>query len=338
MGNQDPNKNRITGTLFGTFIGDALAMPVHWYYDCQALREDYGIVTDYQAPQATHRNSIMYRSHFSPPNEKAAILHDTAYLWGRAGVHYHGGLAAGENTLNLQLAHLLLRMLTKTGAYRAEAYLEKYIRFMLTPGSHRDIYIEECHRAFFLNYARGKKPLKCGVIDNHIGGLASVPIIVGVTKDDLASTRQTVQQHVTLTHQDPTLLRAADRLTTILWQVIRGKPLRESIETIGNDFFSARRARQYEAKPDNAVVERIFGQTCYIDQSFPATLYLAWKYADRFREGLVANTNAGGDNCHRGAVLGALLGAANGINSIPSSWIDGLKLGSELKRLYSPAP
>ena len=32
------------------------------------------------------------------------------------------------------------------------------------------------------------------------------------------------------------------------------------------------------------------------------------KYADDLETALVANTNLGGDNCHRGAVLGALLG------------------------------
>ncbi|WP_373500889.1 ADP-ribosylglycohydrolase family protein [Desulfococcus sp.] len=41
--------------------------------------------------------------------------------------------------------------------------------------------------------------------------------------------------------------------------------------------------------------------------------------------GLIANTNLGGDNAGRGAVLGALLGAANGDGSFPASWIGGLR-------------
>ena len=28
------------GLAWGSFIGDALAMPVHWYYDRAALRRD----------------------------------------------------------------------------------------------------------------------------------------------------------------------------------------------------------------------------------------------------------------------------------------------------------
>jgi ADP-ribosylglycohydrolase len=62
----------------------------------------------------------------------------------------------------------------------------------------------------------------------------------------------------------------------------------------------------------------------------PATLYLAWKYADRPEEGLVANTMAGGDNCHRGAVLGALLGAAWGVEAWPERWRGVLRYRPEL--------
>ncbi len=40
-------QDRLTGALYGLFIGDALAMPVHWYYDTKALKRDYGLVKDY---------------------------------------------------------------------------------------------------------------------------------------------------------------------------------------------------------------------------------------------------------------------------------------------------
>ena len=52
----------------------------------------------------------------------------------------------------------------------------------------------------------------------------------------------------------------------------------------------------------------------------PASLYLAWKYHDDFEAGILANAVVGGDNRHRGAVGGSLLGAANGM---PARWPDG---------------
>jgi hypothetical protein len=71
---------------------------------------------------------------------------------------------------------------------------------------------------------------------------------------------------------------------------------------------------------------------CYIADAFPASLYLAWKYADDFEAGVIANTNVGGDNCHRGAVVGALLGAAAGAGRIPARFCDGLHDAAALRQ------
>ncbi|MFZ1641133.1 MAG: ADP-ribosylglycohydrolase family protein [Candidatus Contendobacter sp.] len=53
--------------------------------------------------------------------------------------------------------------------------------------------------------------------------------------------------------------------------------------------------------------------------------------SDDLEAALIANANAGGDNCHRGAVLGAILGAALGFPAIPERWIRGLQAHAELK-------
>ena len=94
-------RSRQTGAVLGMFIGDALAMPVHWYYDRHALLRDYGEVTGYLAPKNPHPDSILWRSTYTAVNDRADILHDQARFWGRPGVHYHQFLEAGENTLNL---------------------------------------------------------------------------------------------------------------------------------------------------------------------------------------------------------------------------------------------
>ena len=61
-----------------------------------------------------------------------------------------------------------------------------------------------------------------------------------------------------------------------------------------------------------------------MDQSIPATLYLALKYGQEAASGLISNTMCGGDNAGRGSVLGALLGAAGGLNCWPDRWRNGL--------------
>ena len=101
------------GALYGLYAGDALAMPVHWYYDRSALRRDYGTVKNYLAPRNPHPDSILWRSSYRPLNEKGQILHGQAEYWGRPGIHYHQFLKAGENTLNVKLCTLLIESLNK---------------------------------------------------------------------------------------------------------------------------------------------------------------------------------------------------------------------------------
>ena len=56
---------------------------------------------------------------------------------------------------------------------------------------------------------------------------------------------------------------------------------------------------------------------CYIDSSFPAALFMAYKYADSVEKTILANANAGGENVARGSMLGALIGAAHGLQQFP---------------------
>ena len=51
--------DRLRGALWGMFVGDALVMPVHWYYDVATLQRDFGTLHDYQAPKDFHPNSIL---------------------------------------------------------------------------------------------------------------------------------------------------------------------------------------------------------------------------------------------------------------------------------------
>ena len=105
-----PNKaDRMRGALWGMFIGDALAMPVHWYYNIATLWQDFGQIRDYQAPKAHHPNSIMALANTAKAGRGSqdgdivgnVILKGKKQHWGQANRHYHQGMQAGDNTLNL---------------------------------------------------------------------------------------------------------------------------------------------------------------------------------------------------------------------------------------------
>jgi ADP-ribosyl-[dinitrogen reductase] hydrolase len=307
--------NRWMGAFEGALAADALAMPVHWYYDREALRRDYGIVDRYLAPRNPHPDSILWRSRYEAPEARIDLLREQARYWGQRGIHYHQFLAAGENTLNFRLAAELFAFVRERGAYDAEAWLERYIGCLLEPGWHRDTYVEECHRGFFARYAAGRPPSQCGIRDEHIGGLATVPaLLAALGGRPLEELRETVRRHVGLTHAHDKVLRAADALVRLLWAIAaEGLPLREAIRREAGDWISGRKAESWSRQPDEEVVGRRFSPACYIAEAMPASLYLAWKYHEDFVAGIVANAMVGGDNCHRGAVVGSLLGAACGV-------------------------
>ena len=323
--------DHVRGLAWGSFIGDALAMPVHWYYDRAALHRDYGIVREYLPPRNPHADSILWRSEYTPLNERGDILREQAQYWGQRGVHYHQFLRAGENTLNLQLAKVLIESLVARGGYDADDYLRRYLEFMLTPGQHRDTYVEEYHRKFFTAYARGTALRKCAGSDIHIGGLAHVGVLSAFFSTDAKAAREAVREHINLTHRSEEVMAAGDALARMLCAVGAGDDLREAIFKHGTDWFSKRTAEQWSREPDEVVIGHRVSPACYIADAFPASLYLAWKYADDFETGVIANANVGGDNCHRGAVVGALLGAASGTAGMPSRFVEGMHDAGRLR-------
>jgi len=52
-------KDRLKGCLFGLFVADAVASPVHWYYDLRYLKQDYDKITGYTKPKEHMHGSIM---------------------------------------------------------------------------------------------------------------------------------------------------------------------------------------------------------------------------------------------------------------------------------------
>jgi len=303
-------------------------MPVHWYYDREALKRDYGFVQDYLAPRSPHPDSILWRSSYQAPNPKGEILHDQARYWGQKGIHYHQFLQAGENTLNIKLCSLLIQSLNDRGGYDPEDYLQRYIEFMTTPGNHRDTYIEEAHRHFFSQYARGASPEKCAAEEKHIGGLVGMAPLALFYQNDAVTARKAALEHLALTHEGPKMKEAGELFLDLLLPLLEGRNVREAVAEAKRKSAGALMAHPFDEwldKDDAEIVAGRLSTACYVDYSIPAVAYLAMKYSDDPERGLVVNTNLGGDNVHRGAVLGALLGAANGLEGFPPRWVEGLR-------------
>ncbi|HRW67224.1 MAG TPA: ADP-ribosylglycohydrolase family protein [Candidatus Competibacter sp.] len=343
--------DRLRGALWGMFVGDALAMPAHWYYDIAALQRDYGMIRDYQAPKEHHPNSIMARASTGRAGRGdqtedivgGVILKGKKARWSQPHRHYHHGLRPGDNTLNLLCVRVLIRAINAAGHYAPADFLRDYIAFMTAPESHNDTYAESYHQDFFARYAQGLPPDRCAGAEGHdtasIGGLVGLPPVLFATlgQGDRAVTDTALLSHLRLTHRSATLERYARAFGDLLMRVLQepadrlGPLACATAERLSFPATAVVERIQRNRQSDLDVIGKMLSPACYIDQSFPAVLYLAARYADDIEAALIANANAGGDNCHRGAVLGAILGAGLGFPAIPERWIQGLQARAELE-------
>lgn len=347
---------RAAAALQQSFVADALAMPVHWFYNPSDIHKTFpGGIKKFEAAPAFHPSSIM-NLHSTNAGGRGAqqvnnmpqvvgdiILKGRQQYWGIANQHYHRAMTAGENTLNLHCMRVVMRSInSNNGRYDSAIFLRDYIAFMTaeTP-QHPDTYAESFHRGFFANLAKGKAPEKCGAKTHDtasVGGLVMIaPIAIAELLCDRSLNRvqNLCRAHLFLTHPDEYLGTICDAyvelIDGLLFRTSEGaRTLIAATAKQSAGIDVAQLAQQYTG--DNHVVGGKFSRACYIQDSWPSLLYLAWKYCDDPRQALLANTNLGGDNCHRGAVLGAILGlaTANGLDKWFAQLTDVVAIREEL--------
>lgn len=339
--------DRVRGALWGVFIADSLSMPVHWYYNPRDIQRDFGRITDYAPPKKTHPSSIMSISNtggHGRGGQEGRIIgdiinHGKHDFWGKSSVHYHQGMAAGENTLNAVCTRLVMRSIAAEKGYKTGRFLADYVQFMTTPGTHNDTYAESFHRDFFSNWAKGVAPERCAGPEAHntptVGGFVMLPpVILSCLGKSETEMRKATVEHLRLTHDSDMLASRAEVYAELVYKLAQGTSLKDAAAAAGKKIgldIPALAARAANVD-DSAVVGGMFSTACYITDSFPSILYLSYKYSDSFEKAVLANTNVGGENCHRGAALGAVMGAAVGESGIPKRFIEGLAATNEIRK------
>ena len=387
---------RIQNALWGLFIGDALAMPVHWYYNPNNIKKDFpNGLKAYESPRHPHPESFMVGMGYHPDVETARrfgrpydILHEHVRFYSTSyhsleierteretehgnpapslneRYHYHHGLKAGENTLGAHLVRVLMRSVIVAGRYDQQAFIEAFIDHLASPGRNRDPYTEIYIRRWFEQYTQGLPPHACAELQRRTWSIGSHGgLIRPLTLSLLAkSTYQGIGQaieHQNLTHRSENNVAALSVLVPLLQELINGNDGKEKAiaygrkvrlpEVTGKDLFDRYRNShgpgnipseemwqlhtRLEATPMNIprlineFEEETFTQhrlatACYPEHGLPMLLYLAVRHDFNLMQSLLASANAGGDNVHRGMVLGLLLGAAS--NDMPQYLKTGL--------------
>ncbi|XP_012678776.1 uncharacterized protein LOC105896555 [Clupea harengus] len=286
-------------------------------------------------------------------------------------VHYHQGLKAGQNTLNTLCALGVGRSLTSgrfssmTEPLAQAAVLADYVKFMTTPGSHDDTYAESFHRSFFSDWQESRPTSPSKVLEfaekrykqkmnahppdsqlDSIGCLPmTIPFILLSASDDEEKAVTASLQFVRLTHPHPRLETFVALYARALHATLNGACLKQQAEAALKSpildvwdvcqSFMRRAARfpvgsEERLKVHQSAIEML-GLACYTKGALCSLFYLAHEFHSDLHGGILANTNCGGENCNRGAALGALLGSQAGHlgKCVRQEWKDGLQNAKE---------
>lgn len=396
MSNRDAKlRSRVESALWGLFVGDALAMPVHWYYNVGNIYRDFKDgINGYEAPRHPHPEAFMVGMKYDADVESAQrlgrrydILHEHVRFYdasysplemrladresehGNAVAapderfHYHHGLAAGDNTLAAHLVRVLMRSVIAEGGYDQDAFLEAFVDHMTTPGRNNDPYTEIYIRRWFENWTRGLPGYAAGdyqrrtwSIGSH-GGIIR-PLVLGMLpRTDYQAVGVGIEHH-NLTHRSENNVSALTVFVPLLRALVSGAEAASVTDHYGRSIrlprvtgrelytlyrdhggpggipraemwrlhttfrdepFEVAQTAQEFVDPRELVTR--FATACYPEHGIPLALTIAHQNDYAPHAALVANANAGGDNVHRGMILGLLVGAAH---PVPQDLRDGL--------------
>ena len=343
-------EDRAIGALMGAFIGDALALGPHWYYDLDQLHADYGQwICDYTAPKT-----------------------------GR----YHSGMKAGQLSQSGVLLRLTVQSLVDSGRYDEADFCQRMdTEFfpmldgtpMNGPGGYTSQSIREAWR----------KRIEAGLPWGQIAGNAdtteaaerilAIAIRYALQPAKLASA---ITSNTVLTQTDGTVVAMTVAFGAVLGMLVEGQAMDSSVSgklmarvksgelpfhAVTNGNLQAPRPGQLEAptagrfpSPDALLsqssiamaaidpniriepawkVSLVYGMPCAVYHQFPAAYYLAARFHDDFESAVLHAVNGGGQNQARAILAGALTGAQTGLSGIPPRFLTGLENSEELQDL-----
>lgn len=343
-------QDRAQGALLGAFIGDALALGPHWYYDLAELRRDYGEWIDgYTDPQPGRYHEGYHAGQLS---QAGFILQLLAQSLVNKGEYDHG-------TFCLQLEEKLFALLDGTpysgpGGYTSQSIREAWKKRELekasweqTGGNADTTEAIERTLALAVRYAKQPAELAHTIVSNTLLTQTD-DLVVSMTVAYGAVLGQLLLGHPFDPSIGETLMQLVKRGDLPFHAITennlqppgRGNQERSrsgifaSPDPLLTPSFIATAAADPAVSIDPAwKVSLVYGMPCAIYHILPAAYYLAARFTDDFESAVLHAINGGGQNQARAMLTGALCGAQAGLSGIPHRFIDGLEQGEELLAL-----
>lgn len=345
-------QDRAKGALLGAFIGDALALGPHWYYNIDEMRHDYGEwINDYTDPQ---------------PNR------------------YHAGLKAGQLSQAGCLLRMMMQSLVECGGYDEDDFCQRLDSQlfpeldgspMAGPGGYTSQSIREAWRR------RIKQKLPWSETGGHADTTEAIERTLALAvlySQQPGKLAEAITSNTVLTQADDTVVAMTVAYGAVLGMLVQGHPLdthlsgklMKLVKTGQLPFHAVTsdnlqppkpgdpdppRAGRFAspdalltpsymataaADPDIRIepawkVSIVYGMPCAIYHQLPAAYYLAARFRNDFESAVLHAVNGGGQNQARAILTGALAGAQVGYSGLPERLINGLQNHEELADLSS---
>jgi ADP-ribosylglycohydrolase len=343
-------QDRAAGAIMGAFIGDALGLGPHWYYDLEELHRDYGDwITTYTDPKP-----------------------------GR----YHDGLKAGQLSQAGIILRLMLRSLVEQGGYDEADFCRRMDEELFplldgTPANGPGGYTSQSIRNAWRKRVQQKLPW--GQTGGHadtteaIERTLALAVRYSTQPHELATA---ISSNARLTQIDDTVLSMTVAYGAVLSLLVQGHELdknlsdklMELVKTGELPFHAVTHSDLQPPRPGDPdpplagrfaspdalltpsyvstaandpgipieppwKVSLVYGMPCAIYHQLPAAYYLAARFPQDFESAVLHAVNGGGQNQARTILTGALAGAQAGLSGIPQRFLDGLEEGETLTQL-----
>jgi ADP-ribosylglycohydrolase len=301
--NNITTEDRLQGTVWGQFVGDAATLGTHWIYDLAEQKARY--------PEGVHG--------FEAPREG----------------HYHFGKRPGDQTHYGDGALVFLESLASEGKFDPSAFGRAFVE-KFRPGVYSG-HIDHATKGTLENFDDftrvnpvDKFDFQQGADDDQLATASRLAALVVRYKND-PNLIKLVEQTTRVCQNNHVAIACMKFNALLLSQLLDGVDVQsalayaeENIGSIEPKFgqqirMQVEQAREFTGKEVTAAT-LAFGQACPLPQSFPSSVHALLKHPDNFEEAILAVLCAGGDSAGRAAMVGAWLGAHLGISAIPESW------------------